>query len=108
MPYFGAACPGRWKDPRFGPYGRSVGMSDEVPKCRVLVVEDEALVGMEIGGSIEWQGHEVVGPIAVLDEALAVLANANLDCAILDINIRGGQSYPVADILLQRGVPVDR
>ena len=81
-------------------------MSDEVPKCRVLVVEDEALVGMEIGGSIEWQGHEVVGPIAVLDEALAVLANVNLDCAILDINIRGGQSYPVADILLQRGVPV--
>jgi hypothetical protein len=51
-------------------------------------------------------GLEVVGPIADLDKALDLAANALLDCAILDINIRGGLSYPVADILLNRGLPL--
>ena len=74
--------------------------------CRVLVVEDESLVGMEIEDLIEELGHQVVGPIAELQEALEVAANEALCCAILDINIRGGHSYPVADILLERGLPV--
>ena len=73
---------------------------------RVLVVEDESLVGMEIEGAIEDLGHEVVGPIAELHEALDVAASEALCCAILDINIRGGHSYPVADILKERGLPV--
>jgi two-component SAPR family response regulator len=61
---------------------------------------------MEIEDAVERLGHEVVGPIAELDEALDLAANALLDCAILDINIRGGHSYLVADILLNRGLPV--
>ena len=78
----------------------------DTAKCRVLVVEDEPLVGMEIEDAIGELGHDVVGPIAELDEALAVALDGELGCAILDINIRGGNTYPVADILLQRGVPV--
>ena len=81
-------------------------MSDGVARFRVLVVEDEPLIGMDIEDAVEGLGHEVVGPIAELDEALALAANAALGCAILDINIRGGHSYPVADMLLKRGLPV--
>nr|QQZ51433.1 response regulator [Phenylobacterium glaciei] len=72
----------------------------------MLVVEDEPLIGMDIEDAVEGLGHEVIGPIAELDEALEVAANAALGCAILDINIRGGHSYPVADMLLKRGLPV--
>lgn len=80
-------------------------MSDTA-RCRVLVVEDEPLVGMEIEDAIGELGHDVVGPIAELHEALALALDGELCCAILDINIRGGLSYPVADILRRRGVPV--
>ena len=81
-------------------------MSNSPARFRVLVVEDEPLIGMDIEDAVEGLGHEVVGPIAELDEALKVAANATLGCAILDINIRGGHSYPVADMLRKRGLPV--
>ena len=81
-------------------------MSDGVARFRVLVVEDEPLIGMDIEDAVEGLGHEVVGPIAELDEALDLAANAALGFAIIDINIHGGHSYPVADMLLKRGLPV--
>lgn len=81
-------------------------MTKGAAKCRVLVVEDEPLISIDIEEAVEMLGHAVVGPIAKLDEALNVATNALLDCAILDINIRGGRSYLVADILLKRGVPI--
>jgi DNA-binding response OmpR family regulator len=81
-------------------------MTDGTARFRVLVVEDEPLIGMDIEYAVERLGHEVVGPIAELDKALDLATDALLDCAILDINIRGGLSYPVADILINRGLPV--
>jgi len=81
-------------------------MSSSPARFRVLVVEDEPLIGMDIEDAVEGLGHEVVGPIGELDEALDVAANATLRCAIIDINIRGGHSYPVADMLRKRGLPV--
>ena len=81
-------------------------MTNGAARLRVLVVEDEPLIGMDIENAVEGLGHEVVGPIAVLDEALDLATIGAVGCAILDINIRGGDSYPVADILLKRGLPV--
>jgi len=72
----------------------------------VLVVEDEPLIGMDIEDAVEGLGHEVIGPIAELHEALGLATSAAFSCAILDINIRGGHSYPVVDVLLKRGLPV--
>ena len=81
-------------------------MSQAATRCRVLVVEDEPLIGMVIEDAVEDLGHEVVGPTGKLDEALELATHEPLDFAILDINIRGGNSYPVADMLLQRGLPM--
>ncbi len=75
-------------------------------RLRVLVVEDEPLVAMVIEDALEAMGHEVVGPIALLSEAVETATSQAIDCAILDINIRGGLSYPVAEILLQQGRPI--
>lgn len=72
---------------------------------RVFVVEDEAMISMGIEDIIETLGYQVVGPVAQLDEALSVATHGIFDCAILDINIRGGNSYAVADVLLKRGCP---
>lgn len=74
-------------------------------RFRVLVVEDEPMIAMMVEDTIEMLGYEIVGPVAQLDDALALAVDSNVDCAILDINIRGGNSYAVADLLLARGCP---
>ena len=72
---------------------------------RVLVVEDESLVAMLIEGYLEELGHEVARTAARLDEALALARTLDLDVAVLDVNLAGELSYPVAEALRQRGVP---
>jgi DNA-binding response OmpR family regulator len=73
---------------------------------KVLVVEDEPLIAMMVADALEAVGCEVVGPASRLDEAMEMASSRDLDCAILDINIRGAEIYPVADILLARGTPM--
>ncbi len=81
-------------------------MTASAAKCTVLLVEDESLVAMEIADAVRELGHDVVGPISELHKAVTAAGDESLCCAILDINIRGGPSYPVADMLLGRGVPI--
>ncbi len=50
-------------------------------------------------------GSEVVGPIARVEEALSLAGNAELDAAVLDINVRGAVIFPVADMLRERAIP---
>ena len=81
-------------------------MNTDNKSLRILVVEDEPLIGMEIECTVEQLGHEVIGPVAELTDALVLAADCTIDCAMLDINIRGGKSYPVVELLLKRDVPV--
>lgn len=81
-------------------------MSERVKTIRVLVVEDEPLIGMDIESAVQRLGHEVVGPVGEIGKALSLAADETIACAILDINIRGGNTYPIADMLLKRGVPL--
>jgi CheY-like chemotaxis protein len=50
-------------------------------------------------------GHELVAVASRLDEALAAAGTASVDVAILDLNLGGVLSYPVADLLAKRGIP---
>lgn len=72
---------------------------------RVLVVEDEMTIALMIEEMLLDLGAQVIGPESRLDAALRLAGEASLDAAILDVNIRGGNSYPVADILTKRGIP---
>jgi CheY-like chemotaxis protein len=72
---------------------------------KILVVEDEPIISLTIEFAIERMGHSVVGPVARLDEALVVAAGDGFDCAILDVNIQGGLTYSVADLLIARKIP---
>lgn len=73
--------------------------------CRVLLVEDEALIAMDIEAALEALGCVVVGPTGRLDAALKQASDEDLDGAILDVTIRGGQTFAVAERLLARGIP---
>jgi CheY-like chemotaxis protein len=72
---------------------------------RVLVVEDEVTIALVIEETLLDLGAEVIGPASRLDAAMQLARDEVVDAAILDINIRGGDSYPVADILAARGIP---
>ena len=72
---------------------------------RVLLVEDEALIALHMEDLIADLGHEVTATAMRLDEALELAERCDFDFAILDINLAGAMSFPIADLLTRRGVP---
>lgn len=72
---------------------------------RVLVVEDETAIAMIFEEVLRDSGFDVVGPVSKLDAAISLARHEKLDAAVLDVTIRGGEVYPVADILKMRNVP---
>jgi CheY-like chemotaxis protein len=72
---------------------------------RILVVEDDYMLADDLREDLESAGAEVLGPVATVEDALALLAREDrLDGAVLDVNLAGEAVYPVADALLARGV----
>ncbi|MEF2549841.1 response regulator [Aurantimonas sp. A2-1-M11] len=72
---------------------------------RVLIVEDEALLAMHLEDLLSALGHEVVEHATRIDMAMKLAGDCDIDFAVLDINVAGTQSFPVADILRQRSIP---
>jgi CheY-like chemotaxis protein len=70
---------------------------------RVLVVEDESMVTMLLQDFLEDLGCEVAGIASRLKEALEKIDALTFDVAILDVNLNGQQTLPVAQALLERG-----
>ena len=71
----------------------------------ILVVEDEYLVAELITDILEDLGYKVVGPVATLPEATEALAREKLDAVLLDANLRGTSSAPLAAELTARRLP---
>jgi CheY-like chemotaxis protein len=80
-------------------------MTSNLAGLRVLVVEDEMMVSMLIEDMLEDLGCKVVGPASRLDEAMALAGEAELDCAVLDVNLGGQSIFPLADFLRAKGAP---
>lgn len=77
----------------------------DAPGCKILLIEDEALIAMQLKLDLEEDGHTVIGPIAQLSEALRTAAEFEFDIALIDINLGADNSAPVAEILDRRNVP---
>ena len=73
---------------------------------RVLLVEDEMLIAAEMEATLEELGCQVVGPFGRIGQALEALDHAEVDAAVLDVNVRGEMIFPVAEKLQARGVPM--
>jgi DNA-binding response OmpR family regulator len=72
---------------------------------RLLVVEDEYMVAEHICILLEEFGCDVAGPVATIEQALAAVDDGGLDGALLDANINGDSSAPVAAALHAASVP---
>ncbi len=72
---------------------------------RILVVEDEVLLAMDIQFALEDEGAEIVGPSHTVEDAKKLVATEFLDAAILDVNLNGVEVFPVAEKLHEAGVP---
>ncbi|OQW45826.1 MAG: transcriptional regulator [Proteobacteria bacterium SG_bin6] len=73
---------------------------------KILVVEDEPLIAMMIEDFLDMLGKSHAGTADNVSEALAMVDAGGIDAAILDLNLRGGEtSWPVAERLAQAGVP---
>jgi DNA-binding response OmpR family regulator len=78
---------------------------DALGGLRILVVEDEFLVAMLVEEMLQDLHCEIVGPISTLEEAIATVRRNHLDGALLDANLNGKNSSPVADELRSHEVP---
>ena len=72
---------------------------------RILVVEDQSLIAMEIQDYLERAGAIVAGPVGTVDRALSKAEEDILDAALLDIDLNGERCWPVADVLARRAIP---
>jgi CheY-like chemotaxis protein len=72
----------------------------------ILVVEDEAVTAIDTACTIVRAGGAVIGPAYSLNEAFEEIANARIDVALLDINLRNERVFRLADALADRGVPI--
>lgn len=95
-----------------GPESRAaVTAGDSAPEqdlngLTVLVAEDERLVEMDLERQLAEWGSSVLGPAASLETVMRIAERSHVDLAVLDINLAGESSEPVAATLLARGVPV--
>lgn len=79
-------------------------MNDATRKRCILVVEDEMCLALILEDMLEEAGHRVL-KAARLPAALAFAESAEIDAAILDINLAGTEVFPAADALRRRGIP---
>jgi DNA-binding response OmpR family regulator len=70
---------------------------------RIIVVEDEAIIALCIGMTLQEAGHEVLGPVASFDSCLKLVEQEVPELALIDINLeKGGSGIDVARVLLDR------
>jgi len=74
-------------------------------KLRVLVVEDEALLALEMAHALENEGFEVLGPVRKVSSALELLRQYGCNAAVLDINLGDETSEAIALELTALRIP---
>jgi CheY-like chemotaxis protein len=72
---------------------------------RILIVEDETMIAMMIEDFLQELGWDVVGLVGTAERALASAQDADIDAALLDVNLVGHDTFAVADLLRKRQVP---
>ncbi|OHV86495.1 response regulator [Mesorhizobium sp. ORS 3428] len=76
-----------------------------IPGLRILVVEDSFLIACDLADELKAAGCTVIGPEPSVEQALKSIDGVTLDGAVLDVNLRGERSFPIAEHLATRDVP---
>jgi PAS domain S-box-containing protein len=77
----------------------------EAKPARILVVEDEPLVALQLQSDLESEGHHVVGPVFNLEQGMALARKEEIDAAFVDVSLGEDTSAQIADELLARQIP---
>lgn len=80
-------------------------MTQAAKRPRALVVEDDAIIAMEITDILERDGCAVVGSTGSVPVALDIARRAKIDFALLDFNLESGTAEPIAKVLARRAIP---
>jgi DNA-binding response OmpR family regulator len=72
---------------------------------RILIVEDEPLIALDLAEIVAAGGFEVVGPALDVATALRLLDAPSCEAAVLDVNLGRETSAPIAAALRQSGIP---
>jgi PAS domain S-box-containing protein len=75
------------------------------PGTRILIVEDEGLVALQLQQDVERAGHQVVGPARSLRHGLMLVSQERIDAALLDVRLGQETSAAIAEQLLARAIP---
>ena len=71
----------------------------------ILIVEDEPLIAMMLEDFLESLGHSISATCDSVDSAMAEAEKGGFDLAILDVNLKGENVWPVATKLREKNVP---
>ncbi|OYU76095.1 MAG: hypothetical protein CFE32_11655 [Alphaproteobacteria bacterium PA3] len=74
-------------------------------RARILIVEDEPLIALDLEGMLLEADFEVVDIAGTIERALAFIELGKLDAVLLDANLKGVSSAPVAVALAELGLP---
>ena len=74
-------------------------------RCNILIVEDQAIIALDLESAVEESNGQVIGPASTVREALKLLHTNRVDAAILDANLPDGDVTPVAEELIAAGIP---
>jgi len=80
--------------------------TDDLAGISVLLVEDEALLAIDVASIIEMAGGRVIGPAYSLGQGFNWIDRGRFDCAVLDINLHDELVFTLADVLIERGIPM--
>lgn len=73
---------------------------------KVLIVEDEPLVALLLEDMLIDLGHQVIRISSTLAEGLRAIHELELSLAVIDVNLQGEMSFPIAQAAYERGIPV--
>lgn len=79
--------------------------ADDLPRGRVLVVADEAVVSLDLQRMLRDAGYRIVGPVSGLQEIERLIERGAIDCAVVDLEVDKRTPLPAADLLAYHDLP---
>lgn len=72
---------------------------------RMLVVEDDYFIALELCAALRAAGADVIGPARDVESGLAAVRREQIDCGVLDVNLQGRMGFQIATELRARNIP---
>jgi len=77
-----------------------------LPGLSILLVEDEFLIALDAEEMLRELGAATVTVVSTFEDAEKAIGDSNFDLALLDVNLNGRKSFPLADLLAKKNTPV--